>query len=364
MNSLKNIFSNNRNDVNYINGTTSRVSVLVEDISYQFERKLGSNVINVVGSNDCAFEISQDQVVRLDQEFIINSECRTVRTERLCEFKKVSMRFAKRTRPYDERRLGDEDITSEEVVRIFKDMDCDHILGNFFFVAHLADCIGIAHVGYNAYSKQDTLAACRTISAFPLTFASVRKTLNVSSAWLDVALRKLESNPDYGMYRTTLIRGDVYKTRPLELFAPKIIDMLRTVDINYPAETIRYVSPKEMIEFIGSDAPSNNLWRLGINPSKRRRGQYLLCDGLDRNRAINEFPYTLQDIADTTKASISLLYKLINEGVVNEKDTQLVSGASQRRRFNEAAMADLVAGVATRKLRTRVKDADYYGVFY
>jgi hypothetical protein len=344
MSTLINAFNNNRNDVVYINGTTSRVSVLVEGISYQFERELGSNVINCVG-NDCSFEIPQSQVVQLDREIIINSECRTTRTEMLTEFKKVIIRGLRRKRPYDVRKEGDKDLTAEEVKQKFVEYGCDHIFGLFYFVAHMADCCGIAHVGYNAYSESDTIAACNKINRFPLTFESVRKTLNVSKAWLDYALRKIEADYGWDGIRTTLVKGNVYNTTPIELFSPRVIDFIKATRIDADPDTIKYVSAQMMCDYIGKERAAHYaaLANVGIYPSKRERAYYILADGADRNKLLNTFCYTMHDMVESAGVSELTIRNWIKSGAVSAENTTLVQGATYQRRFNEAGMAEIIA---------------------
>lgn len=337
-------FNNNRNDICFIAGTTSRVSVMDEGISYQFERQLGSNVINFVGSN-YSFEIPQSQVIQLDREIIINSECRTTRTEMLTEFKKVIIRGLRRKRPYDVRKEGDKDLTAEEVKKKFVEYGCDHIFGLFYFVAHMADCCGIAHVGYNAYSEADTIAACNKINRFPLTFESVRKTLNVSKAWLDFALRKVEVEFGWDGIRTTLVKGNVYNTTPIELFSPRVIDLIKQIRIDNSPETIKYVSVQKMCDYIGKEraAHYSALASVGIYPSKRERACYILADGEDRHKLLNTFCYTMKDIIEGAGVSELTIRNWIKNGAVSAENTTLVQGATFQRRFNEAGMAEIIA---------------------
>lgn len=339
-------FNNNRNDICFIDGTTSRVSVVSEGISYQFERQLGSNVISFVGSN-YSFEIPQSQVVQLDRELIINSECRTTRTEMLTEFKKVVIRGLRRKRPYDVRKEGDKDLTAEEVEKKFVEYGCNHIFGHFYFVAHMADCCGIAHVGYNAYSEADTIAACNKINRFPLTFESVRKTLNVSKAWLDYALRKVEAEYGWDGIRTTLVKGNVYNTTPIELFSPRVIDFIKATRIDVDPDTIKYVSMQKIGEYVGKErwATYGSLASLGIYPSKRKRSYYILADGAERNKLITEFCYTMNDVVDEAGVTEPTIRNWIKDGVVSAENTKLIQGATFQRRFNEAGVAEIMAKV-------------------
>lgn len=337
-------FNNNRNDICFIDGTTSRVSVMDEGISYQFERQLGSNVISFVGSN-YSFEIPQSQVVQLDRELIVNSECRTTRTEMLTEFKKVVIRGLRRKRPYDVRKEGDKDLTAEEVSKKFVEYGCNHIFGLFYFVAHMADCCNIAHVGYNAYSEADTIAACNKINRFPLTFESVRKTLNVSKAWLDYALRKVEAEYGWDGIRTTLVKGNVYNTTPIELFSPRVIDLIKATRIDADPNTIKYVSAQYMCDYIGKERAANysTLANVGIYPSKRERACYILADGADRNKLLNTFCYTMHDMVESAGVSELTIRNWIKSGAVSAENTTLVQGATFQRRFNEAGMAEIIA---------------------
>lgn len=337
-------FNNNRNDICFIDGTTSRVSVMDEGVSYQFERQLGSNVISFVGSN-YSFEIPQSQVVQLDRELIINSECRTTRTEMLTEFKKVVIRGLRRKRPYDVRKEGDKDLTAEEVSKKFVEYGCNHLFGLFYFVAHMADCCGIAHVGYNAYSEADTIAACNKINRFPLTFESVRKTLNVNKAWLDLALRKVEATYGWDGIRTTLVRGNVYNTTPIELFSPRVLDLIKEIRIDNSPETIKYVSAQQMCDYIGKERAAHNsaLANVGIYPSKRERACYILADGEDRNKLLNTFCYTMRDMVEGSGVSELTIRNWIKSGAVSAENTTLVQGATFQRRFNEAGMAEIIA---------------------
>lgn len=339
-------FNNNRNDICFIDGTTSRVSVMDEGISYQFERQLGSNVISFVGSgSNYSFEIPQSQVVQLDRELIINSECRTTRTEMLTEFKKVVIRGLRRKRPYDVRKEGDKDLTAEEVKKKFVEYGCNHIFGHFYFVAHMADCCGIAHVGYNAYSEADTIAACNKINRFPLTFESVRKTLNVSKAWLDYALRKIEADHGWDGIRTTLVKGNVYNTTPIELFSPRVIDFIKATRIDVDPDNIKYVSAQKMCNYIGKERAAHYgaLASVGIYPSKRERACYILADGEDRNKLLNTFCYTMHDMVEGAGVSELTIRNWIKSGAVSAENTTLVQGATFQRRFNEAGMAEIIA---------------------
>lgn len=361
---IESIFNNNRKDITYISGNTSRVSVLVENLSYQFERQLGSNVIHCVGT-DCNFEISADQTTRLDQEFIVNSECRTIRTELLTEFKSNCIKCLRRDRRYDDAKPGDRTLTSKEVVLKFIEYGCNHILGNFYFVAHLADCCGIAHTGYNAYSEMDTIAACNKINRFPLTFESVRKTLNVSDVWLDYALRKVESKHGYEELRTTLVRGKVYNTAPLELFSPKIVDIIRSTPIDAPDSSLKYVDAEKMCDYVGIELWNKcSLNRLGIHPSKRKRGYYILADGDDRNKIITDFCYTVDDILDAVHVSAAKFYSILRSGVVSPQNTILANGTTRRRRFNAAGRAEIIAAVTASRIRESLDRFESAGVFY
>lgn len=339
-------FNNNHNDICYIDGTTSRVSVVSEGVSYQFERQLGSNVISFVGSN-YSFEIPQSQVVQLDRELIINSECRTTRTEMLTEFKNVVIRGLRRKRPYDARKEGDKDLTAAEVVQKFVEYGCNHIFGHFYFVAHMADCCNIAHVGYNAYSEADTIAACNKINRFPLTFESVRKTLNVSKAWLDYALRKVEADYGWDGIRTTLVKGNVYNTTPIELFSPRVIDFIKATRIDADPDTIKYVSAQYMCDYIGKEraAHYNALASVGIYPSKRERAHYILADGAERNKILTEFCYTMNDVIDEFGVTEPTIRSWIKSGAVSAENTTLVQGATFQRRFNEAGLAEIMVKV-------------------
>ena len=337
-------FNNNRNDICFIDGTTSRVSVMDEGISYQFERQLGSNVISFVGSN-YSFEIPQSQVVQLDRELIVNSECRTTRTEMLTEFKNVVIRGLRRKRPYDVRKEGDKDLTASEVVQKFVEYGCNHIFGHFYFVAHMADCCNIAHVGYNAYSEADTIAACNKINRFPLTFESVRKTLNVSKAWLDYALRKVEADYGWDGIRTTLVKGNVYNTTPIELFSPRVIDFIKATRIDADPDTIKYVSAQKMCDYIGKERAAHYaaLASVGIYPSKRERACYILADGEERNKLLNTFCYTMRDMVESAGVSELTIRNWIKSGAVSAENTTLVQGATFQRRFNGAGMAEIIA---------------------
>lgn len=362
--SLEIIFNNNRNDITYISGNTSRVSVLVEDLSYQFERQLGSNVIHCVGT-DCNFEISADQTTRLDREFIVNSECRTIRTELLTEFKGNCFKCLRRKRPYDDVKPGDRTLTAKEVVLKFIEYGCNHILGHFYFVAHLADCCGIAHTGYNSYSEMDTIAACNKINRFPLTFESVRKTLNVSAVWLDYALRKVEIEHGNEGLRTTLIRGKVYNTSPLELFSPRIVDIIRSTSIDAPDSSIKYVGAAKMCDYVGIEGWNKcSLNRIGIHPSKRKRGYYILADGDARNKIITDFCYTVDSIASATHVSAAKVYAILNSGAVSPQNTVLSQGTTKRRRFNAAGMAEIVAAITASRIQDSLDGVDNTDTFY
>ena len=357
-------FNNNRNDICFIDGTTSRVSVVSEGVSYQFERQLGSNVISFVGSN-YSFQIPQSQVVQLDRELIINSECRTTRTEMLTEFKKVVIKGLRRKRPYDARKEGDNDLTAAEVVQKFVEYGCNHIFGHFYFVAHMADCCNIAHVGYNAYSEADTIAACNKINRFPLTFESVRKTLNVSAAWLDYALRKVESEHENEGLRTTLMRGKVYNTSPLELFSPRIVDIIRSTSIDAPDSSIKYVGAEKMCDYVGIEGWNKcSLNRIGIHPSKRKRGYYILADGDARNKIITDFCYTVDDITSATHVSDAKVYSILNSGAVSPQNTVLSQGTTKRRRFNAAGMAEIVAAITSSRIQDSLDGVDSTDMFY
>lgn len=358
-------FNNNRNDICFIDGTTSRVSVMDEGISYQFERQLGSNVINFVGSN-YSFEIPQSQVVQLDRELIVNSECRVTRTEMLTEFKKVIIRGLRRKRPYDVRKEGDKDLTAEEVKKKFVEYGCNHIFGLFYFVAHMADCCGIAHVGYNAYSEADTIAACNKINRFPLTFESVRKTLNVSKAWLDYALRKVEAYYGWDGIRTTLVKGNVYSTTPVELFSPCVIDFIKATRIDADPDTIKYVSRQKMGEYIGKErwTTYGALASVGIYPSRRKRSYYILADGAERNKLLTEFCYTMNDVITEAGVTEPTIRNWIKDGVVSAENTKLVKGATFQRRFNEAGAAEIMAKVVASSVEEIINQIPGADSFY
>lgn len=341
------IFNNNRNSINFIADTTSRVSVLVEDISYQFERQFGSNVIKCVGSNN-SFEISTEQVNRLDQEFIVANECRTTRITKLTEFANTVVRCTKRKRPYDVLKEGDKEITSREVIELFRKLNCDHVFGNFYFTAHLADSLRIAHTGWNKYSENDTYAACIRIKNNPMTFEDVQKTLNVSKAHLDYALRKIELTTDLDEYRVTYSRGDIYPTPSFEMFSTKIIDLLMECSVDVAAEDLVYITLDEMCELVSLDAKDvftkrAGLYKRGIRPSKRQRGNYLRVDGIATAEALNKFPYTADEVAAAAGITRAALCYYESTGIIPAESIQIVPGATFRKRYNADAMAKAVA---------------------
>lgn len=340
--SLELIFRNNRNEVININGTTSRVSVTTEGMTYQFERELGSNVVKCVGSNN-SFEITPDRVLSMDQEFIIHSECRASYLPRHTEFQSVGIPFRKRKRAYDMKKLADREITSKDVERIFTELDCDHLFGHFHFVAHMADCLGIAHTGMNSYSEEDTIRACCRIAEYPLTFEALKKSLNVSDAYLDMALRKLDRQESIDSLRISLKYSKVYNSRPLELFAPKILDKLRELTIDAAPETIRYVTAKDMADILGlrystAGNVGRTMARLGIRPSRRNAGSYILAEAQHMLDLLTQYKYSVADIQKALGISHGAVQNYIRDGIIPKETYKVVPGMHTRYHFNGEAI--------------------------
>lgn len=347
--SLELIFRNNRNEVININGTTSRVSVTTEGMTYQFERELGSNVVKCVGSNN-SFEITPDRVLTMDQDFIIHSECRSSYLPRRTEFQSVGIPFRKRKRAYDMKKLADKEITSKDVERIFSDLDCDHLFGNFHFVAHMADCLGIAHTGMNSYSEEDTIRACCRIAEYPLTFEALKKSLNVSDAYLDMALRKLDRQESTDSLKICLKFSKVYNSRPIELFSPKILDKLREITIDAAPDTIRYVTAKDMatllrLRYSTDGNTGTTLARLGIRPSKRVRGRYILAEAQSMLDFLSEYKYSVIDIQNALGISHGAVHNYIRDGIIPKDTYKVIPGMHTRYHFTGEAIASAYAHI-------------------
>lgn len=354
------ILASTSSNVLFIDRKTLRMnlSAAVSGIQYQLTRKYGDTFIKTVGI-DSSTRLSPEVAAHLDQLAKRAARTSTFTIPVGSGFSSGPMFCSKRKRPYDDRKIGDTDITSSQLTVSVSESYCSYIIGKFMHAAHMANGLGIAHVGYNAYSKADTDRTLSILKEYPLTFEALCDSLSATPAYVDLVLRKLNNESKLGPdVRTTFVPGKVYSQRTLEFFSPKVIELIKSVEITAAPDAIKYVSIAEISDRLELKEVSNpwaQLDRLGLRPSRRstKRCMYILAEAEELISSRHKFSYTADEVADEVGVSVAVINNYTRDGVISAHNTSLLTGCSPRRRYTEEAIDEAIAYHAVHNRKSR-----------